>query len=69
MPVRLSWRTRMLQVPASGKQTSNTFFCRVPAGSRPLRDWPEYAGIDRNRQYIFYDSIDGNWWDNSWSTW
>lgn len=37
--------------------------------SRPLRDWPEYTGGEKSRQYIFYDSLDGNWWDNSWNTW
>jgi hypothetical protein len=29
--------------------------------SRPKRDWPEYAGMDRSRNYIYFDNIDGNW--------
>lgn len=43
--------------------------CVLTAGqSRPLRDWPEYTG-EKNRNYVFFDGIDGAWWDNSWNTW
>jgi hypothetical protein len=40
----------------------------IPKGSRPTRDWPEYAG-ERDAAPVFDDGVAPYWWVEQWNSW